>query len=74
MNGAQMTAGDLPGRTGPGRRGVLSVTVAAAFVTTAAVRYLSIVGFTNDHYEHLAGAQQMLASGRRGTSSIRACP
>src|SRR5687767_15231368 len=30
------------------------------FVVVALFRYLSLSGFSNDHYVHLAGAQQML--------------
>ena len=30
------------------------------FLATAFVRYLSLTGFSNDHYQYLAGAQQML--------------
>jgi hypothetical protein len=40
---------------------VLTVSVCiAVFAATAAVRFLSLVGFTNDQYITLAGAQQML--------------
>jgi hypothetical protein len=30
------------------------------FIGTAFIRYMSVAGFTNDQFEHLAGAQQML--------------
>lgn len=33
---------------------------AALFLATAAVRFLALKGFSNDHYQYLAGAQQML--------------
>lgn len=36
----------------------LSATALA--ITTGAIRYLNITGFSNDHYLHLAGAQQLL--------------
>ena len=32
------------------------------FLATAFVRYLSLTGFSNDHYQYIAGAQQMLMS------------
>jgi hypothetical protein len=35
------------------------VAAAVLFVATGAIRYLSLTGFSNDHYQHLAGAQQM---------------
>ena len=36
------------------------VTVASVFVATVVWRFLTFTGFTNDHYAHLALAQQML--------------
>ena len=42
-----------------GRVGVRVVAI-AVFVATALIRYLALKGFSNDHYQHLAGAQQML--------------
>jgi hypothetical protein len=39
--------------------GVLVVAI-AVFVATTLIRYLALKGFSNDHYQHLAGAQQML--------------
>src|SRR5262245_41963 len=46
------TAADVPAR--------VYVTAAVLGVATGVLRYLALVGFSNDHYLFLAGAQQML--------------
>jgi hypothetical protein len=47
----------------PGRRWT-AATAAAAFTATLAWRFLTFTGFTNDHYAHLALAQQWLLGER----------
>jgi len=46
----------VPHRT---KRSVLLVAIVLGLLT-AAVRFLALNGFSNDHYQHLAGAQQIL--------------
>ena len=43
---------------------VEATAVVSVFVATAAWRFLTFTGFTNDHYAHLALAQQMLLGDR----------
>jgi hypothetical protein len=43
---------------------VEAVTVVCVFIATVAWRFLTFTGFTNDHYAHLALAQQMLLGDR----------
>ena len=51
-------------RRGITARSVTAVTVGAVFVATLAWRFLTFTGFTNDHYAHLALAQQLLLGDR----------
>ena len=44
----------------PRRRWAAAAAVVGLFLATAFLRYLSLNGFSNDHYQYLAGAQQML--------------
>jgi len=37
-----------------------TTTASIVFVLVAALRFLALSGFPDDHYVHLAGAQQML--------------
>jgi hypothetical protein len=48
------------GDPAPRRRWVAASAIAGLFLATALLRYLSLNGFSNDHYQYLAGAQQML--------------
>jgi len=58
----QTTFGGL--RRGVTAGSVEAITVVFVFVATAAWRFLTFTGFTNDHYAHLALAQQMLLGDR----------
>jgi hypothetical protein len=51
-------------RRGVTVRSVETVTVLSVFVATVAWRFLTFTGFTNDHYAHLALAQQLLLGDR----------
>jgi hypothetical protein len=61
LQGAEQSSSYIVTSAAPRSRLTWSVVVAAAIVcvATAAIRYLSLTGFSNDHYQHLAGAQQM---------------
>lgn len=55
----------LPSVLGAGvRHGRFAVVVVLVFLATVAWRLLTFTGFTNDHYAHLALAQQMLLGDR----------
>ena len=49
-----------PDRNRPRITWAIVVVSACLFLATAFVRYLSLTGLSNDHYQYLAGAQQML--------------
>src|ERR1044071_2164264 len=59
------TAGSPPGKSRPQRTLTASSVTMAALVgaATFAYRYLSFAGFINDHFVHLAAAQQIVLGG-----------
>jgi hypothetical protein len=57
-NGVKQHPAVLPRRSAGAKAGV--VVAVGAFAVTLAWRFLTFTGFTNDHYAHLALAQQML--------------